>query len=150
MVKTLTNFSTLLAIYSGLVTQSLVLAILGHTAVKFQVSNSGTVSHQYVNIKIEKHLHTKNTHLVLFPFFKLNCISPKTANKNIPERTSKTCLSNKDRSKRKKHLDLRRKKKKTKPFEDTARWQPLTNQGEKPQKDPNLLSPRSWISSLQN
>lgn len=112
MVKTLTNFSTLLAIYSGLVTQSLVLAILGHTAVKFQVSNSGTVSHQYVNIKIEKHLHTKNTHLVLFPFFKLNCISPKTANKNIPERTSKTCLSNKDRSKRKKHLDLRRKKKK--------------------------------------
>lgn len=62
MVKTLTNFSTLLAIYSGLVTQSLVLAILGHTAVKFQVSNSGTVSHQYVNIKIEKHLHTKNTH----------------------------------------------------------------------------------------
>lgn len=44
MVKILTNLSSLLAIYAGLVIQSLVLAILGHTAVKFQVSNSDSKS----------------------------------------------------------------------------------------------------------
>lgn len=41
MVNNVTwNFSTLLAIHSGVVIKSLVLANLGHKAVKFQRSNS--------------------------------------------------------------------------------------------------------------
>ena len=33
---------------------------------------------------------------------------------------------------------------------DTGRRQPSTSQGERPQKKPNLLTPCSWTSSLQN
>ena len=36
------------------------------------------------------------------------------------------------------------------PCEDTGRRQPSVCQGEGPQKDPNLLAPCSWTSSLQN
>lgn len=47
MINNLTNtwnFSTLLAIHSGLVIKSLVLANLGQSAVKFQISNSDSKS----------------------------------------------------------------------------------------------------------
>jgi hypothetical protein len=78
-----------------------------------------------VNIKIEKHLHTKNTHLELFAFFILNWISPGTDDKNTQCRKK----------------NLVKKRRGTKPSEDTARWQPSTIQGRKPWKKPNLLAP---------
>ena len=36
------------------------------------------------------------------------------------------------------------------PYEDTARRQPSASQGEWPLEKPNLPTPQSWISSLQN